>query len=111
MCTANKCAKTCSVHGTGHFRTFDGKEYDFTSQCEYTLMETMATGLVMPGETFNDIPLVTITRKSFIDTEHVQQMNEIPLTYIHVQVGSNQIDLREVRTAAADKVIIIIIII
>ena len=39
ICGDKKCPKTCSVLGMGHFRTFDGKFYDFKGSCEYTLVE------------------------------------------------------------------------
>lgn len=77
--------------GMGHFTTFDGKDYDFTSQCEYTLLETVGTR--------NETPALTITRKSFIDEENPNLLNGIPMTNIHIQIGENLIDLKEVRNS------------
>ena len=38
-CTEKKCPRTCSIIGRGHFHTFDGKEFDFVSNCEYVVLE------------------------------------------------------------------------
>lgn len=39
ICSQNKCPRTCSVLGMGHYKTFDGKQYDLKSNCEYILVE------------------------------------------------------------------------
>ncbi|XP_056316783.1 mucin-5AC [Danio aesculapii] len=38
QCTTNLCHGTCSVYGDGHYFTFDGKQYTFSGDCEYTLV-------------------------------------------------------------------------
>jgi hypothetical protein len=38
-CTDKKCPRVCAVYGMGHFRTFDGKTFDFRSNCQYVLVE------------------------------------------------------------------------
>lgn len=39
ICSNRKCPRTCSVTGMGHYRTFDGKQFDLKSNCEYILVE------------------------------------------------------------------------
>jgi len=38
-CTKKYCAKTCSVLGTNHIQTFDGKIYAVQGSCEYILVQ------------------------------------------------------------------------
>ncbi|CAF2003035.1 unnamed protein product [Rotaria magnacalcarata] len=46
-CTRKHCSKICSVTGSTHIQTFDGKHYATRGSCEYTLVEEIraATGL------------------------------------------------------------------
>ncbi|KAJ1178626.1 hypothetical protein NDU88_003869 [Pleurodeles waltl] len=34
-CTKTMCFGTCTIHGSGHYITFDGKQYNFDGNCEY----------------------------------------------------------------------------
>ncbi|XP_078538909.1 mucin-5B-like [Lissotriton helveticus] len=38
-CTNNSCPMNCNVYGNGHFRSFDGTRFDFTSECDYILTQ------------------------------------------------------------------------
>ncbi|XP_071972687.1 uncharacterized protein [Engystomops pustulosus] len=39
QCTKEECHRTCVVYGEGHYVTFDGKRFDFSGDCEYTLTQ------------------------------------------------------------------------
>ncbi|OCT83927.1 hypothetical protein XELAEV_18022066mg [Xenopus laevis] len=38
-CTNKACHRSCVVYGEGHYKTFDGKWFDFSGDCEYTLTQ------------------------------------------------------------------------
>uniref|UniRef100_A0A7N6AP78 VWFD domain-containing protein n=1 Tax=Anabas testudineus TaxID=64144 RepID=A0A7N6AP78_ANATE len=38
-CTTNVCDAVCGIYGDGHYVTFDDKRFDFSGQCEYTLLQ------------------------------------------------------------------------
>uniref|UniRef100_A0A4W4DVB5 VWFD domain-containing protein n=1 Tax=Electrophorus electricus TaxID=8005 RepID=A0A4W4DVB5_ELEEL len=38
-CTDNVCFGTCSIYGDGHFKSFDGRRYSFSGDCEYMLVQ------------------------------------------------------------------------
>eukprot|EP00064_Thunnus_orientalis_P016582 superscaffoldBa00003318_g16648 len=38
-CTTNVCDEVCGIYGDGHYVTFDDKRFDFSGQCEYTLLQ------------------------------------------------------------------------
>ncbi|XP_050934283.1 mucin-5B [Lates calcarifer] len=38
-CTTNLCDAVCSIYGDGHYITFDDKRFDFSGECEYTLLQ------------------------------------------------------------------------
>ena len=40
-CTKNKCDAICQGNGDPHYRTFDGKNYDFMGDCKYYLVNTI----------------------------------------------------------------------
>ncbi|CAF0996864.1 unnamed protein product [Rotaria sordida] len=46
-CTKKFCSRTCSITGTNHIQTFDGKNYAVQGTCEYILVQEIhsATGL------------------------------------------------------------------
>ncbi|CAH2326337.1 mucin-5AC-like isoform X1, partial [Pelobates cultripes] len=39
QCTKKECHRTCVVYGEGHYVTFDGKRFDFSGDCEYTVTQ------------------------------------------------------------------------
>uniref|UniRef100_A0A3B5R437 VWFD domain-containing protein n=1 Tax=Xiphophorus maculatus TaxID=8083 RepID=A0A3B5R437_XIPMA len=38
-CTSNVCNAVCGIYGDGHYITFDDKRFDFSGECEYTLLQ------------------------------------------------------------------------
>lgn len=36
-CTQRQCTAECSAWGDSHYKTFDGKHYDYQGQCDYVL--------------------------------------------------------------------------
>ncbi|KAM5248546.1 mucin-2 [Ctenodactylus gundi] len=38
-CTQFTCHGTCSIYGSGHYVTFDGKHYDFDGHCSYVAVQ------------------------------------------------------------------------
>lgn len=36
-CSDRQCSAECSAWGDSHFKTFDGKLYDYQGQCDYVL--------------------------------------------------------------------------
>lgn len=60
-CTKKHCSKTCSVIGTNHIQTFDGKTYDVRGTCDYVFLEVSGFFL------FTDRPKhIDPFRKSFL---------------------------------------------
>lgn len=89
-CTKRKCPRTCSMFGLGHFKTFDGKNYNFRGNCEYTLLEQINTKID---------PNLIITFKSVngINKEHPIELNiqvmktAISIRHNLIYVNSQQI--------------------
>ncbi|CAI9167415.1 unnamed protein product [Rangifer tarandus platyrhynchus] len=44
QCTDQPCLATCAVYGDGHYLTFDGRDYSFSGDCEYTLLQDHCGG-------------------------------------------------------------------
>uniref|UniRef100_A0A8C3G4H8 VWFD domain-containing protein n=1 Tax=Cyclopterus lumpus TaxID=8103 RepID=A0A8C3G4H8_CYCLU len=38
-CTTNVCHAVCGIYGDGHYITFDDKRFDFSGDCDYTLLQ------------------------------------------------------------------------
>lgn len=48
-CTKKECPTTCSSWGDSHFRTFDGRFFDFQGTCDYVF----AKGKLSSSKTFS----------------------------------------------------------
>ncbi|KAF7666857.1 hypothetical protein LDENG_00091260, partial [Lucifuga dentata] len=48
-CTTNVCDAVCGIYGDSHYITFDDKRFDFSGQCEYTLLQDYCGSEVSNG--------------------------------------------------------------
>ncbi len=95
-CTENKCPRTCSVIGQGHYHTFDGKEFDFISNCEYTILETT------PGANLT-APRLSVNRRSYFP---VDKSPDIPTLLITIKIDNLVITFEEVRANLDNSVVV-----
>uniref|UniRef100_A0A3B3UWY4 Mucin-5AC-like n=1 Tax=Poecilia latipinna TaxID=48699 RepID=A0A3B3UWY4_9TELE len=54
-CTNNVCNGVCGIYGDGHYITFDDKRFDFSGQCEYTLLQDYCS----PGQGNRSFSIIT----------------------------------------------------
>ncbi|KAM9763720.1 mucin-5AC-like [Dama dama] len=55
QCTDQPCLATCAVYGDGHYLTFDGRDYSFSGDCEYTLLQDHCGGNSSAQDSFRVI--------------------------------------------------------
>ena len=51
-CTTKKCDAICEGNGDPHYRTFDGKNYDFMGDCRYYLVKTADLTIIVENRFF-----------------------------------------------------------
>ncbi|XP_035538109.1 mucin-5AC-like [Morone saxatilis] len=95
-CTTNVCDEVCTIYGDGHYVTFDDKRFDFSGQCEYTLLQDFC-GTDQSKGTFRiiteNVPCGTTgttcskTIKIFLGDNEFQLKDE----NFHVVKGSSQV--------------------
>ncbi|XP_054878416.1 mucin-2 [Poeciliopsis prolifica] len=54
-CTSNVCSAVCGIYGDGHYITFDDKRFDFSGECEYTLLQDYCS----PGQGNGSFSIIT----------------------------------------------------
>ncbi|XP_047219340.1 mucin-5B-like [Girardinichthys multiradiatus] len=54
-CTNNECSAVCGIYGDGHYITFDDKRFDFSGECEYTLLQDYCS----PGQGNGSFSIIT----------------------------------------------------
>ncbi|XP_025836285.1 hemocytin [Agrilus planipennis] len=101
-CTERQCAAECSTWGDSHYKTFDGKMYDYQGQCDYVL----AKGVLTTDESFDisiqNVPCgalgVSCSKSVTIKVGHGSQMEKITLTRessIPVGTGLKRMSIRQ----------------
>ncbi|XP_035665590.1 mucin-5AC-like [Branchiostoma floridae] len=58
-CETNECPGVCSSYGDPHYKTFDGKEYDYQGECEYVLVRSKDSNSHQFSITTENIPCGT----------------------------------------------------
>ncbi|KAI8495841.1 hypothetical protein Bbelb_262570 [Branchiostoma belcheri] len=58
-CETNECPGVCSSYGDPHYKTFDGKEYDYQGECEYVLVRSKDSNAHQFSITTENIPCGT----------------------------------------------------
>ncbi len=89
-CTEYKCPRTCSIIGQGHYHTFDGKDFDFISDCEYILVETTPDANLT-------VPRLSVSRRSHFTEEERLNPTGIPTLLISVAIDESVLTMEEVR--------------
>lgn len=67
-CSDETCGARCSAIGDPHYRTFDGKNFDFMGKCSYYLLKT-DDGLEISAENVA-CPGMYMCAKCFFDYEN-----------------------------------------
>lgn len=70
VCSTNECDGVCSIYGDGHYISFDEKRFEFSGQCEYTLVQVRWQMDVML--LFSNITLVWCPLSAFFDIVFVR---------------------------------------
>uniref|UniRef100_A0A3Q3WXU3 VWFD domain-containing protein n=1 Tax=Mola mola TaxID=94237 RepID=A0A3Q3WXU3_MOLML len=63
-CFHNECKCVCSVWGKSHYKTFDGKSYEFNKNCTYYLMKEINTKYNLTVTLQRDTQALTVKYRS-----------------------------------------------
>ncbi|XP_066271768.1 von Willebrand factor-like [Branchiostoma lanceolatum] len=82
-CETNECPGVCSSYGDPHYKTFDGKEYDYQGECEYVLVRSKDSNGHQFSITTENIPCgtsgVTCTKSVTVSHGSGKQVRRITL--------------------------------